>query len=1218
MDPTKEKHYPNPRDGANIFSILLFGYTIPIFKKGMHKTLDVEDLYNPLQGDRCTTLRKRLEKYWNKQLERTKENPKQSPSLLKALLWTFWIEILNLGLLIGISDIVIRITQPYVLGLLLDYYSPETTTSKTEALVYAGIIVSINLSTSFLKSQYLLSASHTGMRARAAVCSLIYKKALKLSQTAVAANPPGKLVNLLSNDVSRFDAASVLIHQIWIGPLSAIVILFLIFQEVGLSGTAGVVIIMGMLPLQGYVGKLTAGYRRKIAMKTDERVRLMDEVVGGIQVIKMYAWENPFAKLIALARLAEIKIIRWASYVRGIFMAISLFSNRFALFFTLVAMVISGQSITAAKVYVFMSYFAILAQTLSGVFVRGMTQIAELLVSIKRLQSFLVNEEFDFCEKIQMNGNTEKIEQKNSIVFEMVSAKWNMDINNPVLNSISLKIPKGKLIGITGPVGCGKSSLLHTILGELYINEGTMSVDGSVSYASQEPWIFSGTIRQNILFGSPYKKSRYNAVVRACALQRDFDQFPDADLTLIGDKGASLSGGQKARVGLARAVYKEKDIYLLDDPLSAVDVHVSKVLYDECINKFLVGKTRILVTHQLHCLGNADRIVILNNGRIVNEGTFSELAEDDDIFAQMLNEGCRTDDDEKENKNIQSEDRPDFKKSISHRSDVSSKDTEEENEQQKKARYIEFQEKTSKGTVSGSLLFKYFSSGMSWYQMFLVLSVLVFAQAAMNFIDWFISYWTAIEEYRNVTISDTESIKNIPTVDWSTETCLYIYGTGVAILFIGSLSRTIVFYKFIMQCCVNLHSMLFNGVIHAPMRFFETNPSGRILNRFSKDVGVIDEGMPRMLLETGRTLLQILGSIVLVLYVNPYSFILLFFLSGIFVFMRRIYLKSSKNIKRLEGRMSSPVFTHLMATLQGLTTVRAFKIQDILEEEFDKHQDYHTSAFYMFISTNSAFGLSLDLFSIVFIGVVTFSLIIFAEDLEMTGGQVGLAISQATLLCQRTQFAVRFTAEITNQLMSVERVLEYKGMEAEKQPLVPKVPSSSWPEKGFIEFQRVNFKYYEGGPVVLENVTFSIKECEKIGIVGRTGAGKSSLISAVLRLAQVEGTIKIDGIDTRDINLDELRSKISVIPQNPVLFSGTLRYNLDPFEEYTDEQLYRALEEVELRDPENIINRLENRVTDRGANYSVGQKQLICLARAILRNAKILLLDEATANVDRQ
>lgn len=473
-----------------------------------------------------------------------------------------------------------------------------------------------------------------------------------------------------------------------------------------------------------------------------------------------------------------------------------------------------------------------------------------------------------------------------------------------------------------------------------------------------------------------------------------------------------------------------------------------------------------------------------------------------------------------------------------------------------------------------------------------------------------------ITNRRNATEDIVEIKSGYDIFNLTRDQCLYIYGSIIASIFLITITRSISFYKLCMRSSQNLHDKMFYSIVNTKMRFFNTNPSGRILNRFSKDIGAVDELLPKVLLDSAQIILSMLGSLILTVSVNPYLLIPVGVIGCFFWFLRIIYLKTSKNIKRLEGITRSPVFTHLNATLQGLTTIRAYGAQDILKDEFDKHQDLHSSAWFMFISSSSAFGFALDVLCFVFTALVTFSFLI-SDDYKLPGGSVGLAITQATALTGLLQWGIRQSAEVANQLMSVERVLEYTQLEGEPQPVIPKTPQDNWPQNGKISFKSTGLRYAETEPLVLKNLNFTIKPKEKIGIVGRTGAGKSSLISAIFLLADVEGKIEIDDINTKDLELQLLRSKVSIIPQDPVLFSGTLRRNLDPFEEYPDNELWRALEEVELKDIA-VTNKLESRVLDRGSNFSVGQRQLICLARAIIRKNKVLMLDEATANVDPQ
>ncbi|XP_050309256.1 ATP-binding cassette sub-family C member 4-like [Anthonomus grandis grandis] len=1239
MDFTKENVNPNPRDKSTPFGILFFTYTFGMFKKGYSKTLQVDDLYNPIKSDRSMLLGDRLERAWNKLYEKDK-NTKKKASLLVALIVAFWPEYTSLGINIVLMSIF-QLVQPLVLGQLLDFFRVGSHLTRTDALWYAGAMSLCTFLLALLNNQYIMNAFHYGMRVRAASCALIYRKALRLSKTALGETASGKIVNLLSNDVSRFDLVTIFIHHMWVSPLTTIIILYFMWVDAGWAGILGIVTVFVVVPIQGYTGKLSAIYRKATALKTDERVRLMDEILSGIQVIKMYAWEKPFAKLIKYARKVELKVITKSSYVRGLYMTFNIFTTRLALFTTLLVVALSNEPITASKVFVIMSYLNIISQTMSQMFVRGISEIAELFVAIKRLEEFMLNDEFSSLALPQ--NNNEYTTHAHLLNLHDLTVKWNARLSDNALENINIVVDRGQLVGVIGPVGSGKSSLLQTILGELELDSGKLDVNGTVSYASQEAWVFAATVRQNILFGSEYDKKKYNDVVKACALERDFQQFPQGDLSIVGDRGASLSGGQKARINLARAIYRDADIYLLDDPLSAVDIHVSKHLYDQCINGYLYNKTRILVTHQVHHLKDADHIIILNNGRIENEGNFKQLSESDNLYAKLLTAEPELTEEPK--LELSKKDRKMSVKSIKSLASAMSElsipeamlaeqddDSEEEREQEIKLK--DLQEESSKGKVKGNLFLKYFFAGGNCCFVLLVSLLYILAQVLAMGVDYYVTFWVKIEEYKltvnsingdnwNITSTNSSQPELIPPPpfyfnvnDWERNTFIYIYGTLVISLFLVALTRSMLFYKLAMLSSQKLHDSIFYSVIRASMRFFDTNPGGRILNRFSKDIGSVDELLPKAILDAAQLILMSVGSIILITIVNPVFLGVVAVIGSISMAFRHVYLKTSKNIKRLEGVMRSPVFTHLNATINGLTTIRAFGAQTILKSEFDKHQDCHTSAWFMFIAASSSFGVYMDLLCVVFTTAITFSFLTFGSGLP--AGDVGLAITQAISLSMMVQWGLRQSAEVANQLMSVERVLEYKELPPEKEPLQPKKPPQNWPQKGAITFDNMGLRYHENGSLVLRNLNLKIDPNEKVGIVGRTGAGKSSLIAALFRLADVEGRIMIDDLDTKDLQLEQLRSKISIIPQDPVLFSGTLRYNLDPFEEYSDDVLYKAIEEVELKDPANIINRLESRVMDRGANYSVGQRQLICLARAIVRRNKILMLDEATANVDPQ
>ncbi|XP_069701973.1 probable multidrug resistance-associated protein lethal(2)03659 isoform X2 [Periplaneta americana] len=1033
----------------------------------------------------------------------------------------------------------------------------------------------------------------------------------------------------------------------------------------------------------------------RTAKRTDERVRFMNEIIVGMQVIKMYAWEKPFAQLVAFARKHEIQAVRIASYTRGILISFDKFITRIAVFVSVVTYILLGYQLTAESVFVIIAYFNIMKQVMTDFFPRAIQVIAECSVSVKRIQKFLLYDEVKSAvisknketsnstdskevgsgDKIEMDtpslhtGNIQNVAVNNvhtkAVKLVNVTAKWAEDLPENTLSNITFELRPGELLAIIGPVGSGKTSLLHAILKELPLTNGSIIVGGSLSYASQEPWLFTGSVRQNILFGQSMNRKRYKEVVRVCALEQDFQMLPYGDKTIVGERGVTLSGGQRARINLARAVYKEADIYLLDDPLSAVDTHVGRHLFEDCLCDFLHSKSIVLVTHQLQYLHTARNIVILNNGAVEAIGTFSELQESGLDFARQLGLDTQTESDE----NNQHYSLKKILRQDSESSQLSSVSGSEP---------VKVSEMRTRGTVSSKVYQSYFAAGGNWLITFLVFGVCVLGQVAIRAGDYWIAYWTNVEELRrnitsisaedsnttnnallhdlsqnatllnelreNSTLVNSEDNKNITSAlfsdlvnnftsattdeisqnDWqlmlTTDTCIYIYvGLLLSIIFL-TMTSIVCFFSMCMRASVRLHNAMFSSISRAKMSFFNNNPSGHILNRFTKDMGSVDESLPLTMMDCVQIGLSLLGVVIVVAIVNVWLMIPTLVMFILFYVLRRYYLSTSRSLKRLDGITKSPVFSHLSASMQGLTTVRAFQAQTMLEKEFDRHQDLHSSVWYVFIASNRAFGLWLDSVCLVYITLVTFSFLILNETYY--GGDVGLAITQATMLTGMLQWGIRQSAEMENQMTSVERVLEYTRVEDE--PPLESLPNSkppmNWPSQGVIIFNKLFVTYAKDDPPVLKNVNFKINSAEKVGIVGRTGAGKTSLITALFRLVDItSGTIEIDGIDVSSIGLHDLRSKISIIPQEPTLFSGTLRSNLDPFNQYSDATLWTTLAEVEMKQVVNDLPAgLSYKVSEGGSNFSVGQRQLLCLARAIIRNNKILVLDEATANVDPQ
>lgn len=1231
MDSTKKYENPSPEIKANVFSKLVFGWVLPLFKYGYSNDLEEKDLYNTTKRDLSQSLGDELEKNWEIEQKNAKQRHKQ-PKLINAIYKTFAKSYSVYGIILFLQAVVLRLTQPLVLAEYINYFDRVSKYSYGEGWAWATGVILMALLNVFIMHVAGLGTQRIGMRCRVACCSLIYRKVLKLNKASLEQTAAGQVVNLLSNDVQRFDFASIYLHYIWIMPIQACIAAFVMYNSVGVAALAGLLAItMQAVPLQGYLSRLQGQLRYKIAKRTDNRVTLMSEITSGIQVIKLYAWEKPFEKMVELARKVEIDIISQTSYIRGFSTALMVFTERATLFITVVTYVLMGYKLSSDKVFSMAQFFNTIQLYMAIFFPLALSMYAEAKISVGRIEEFLSLEE----KKEQ--GAIEEIGKAGQIRMANVKAGWNRNVIVDTLNDINLNIVPGTLTCVVGTVGSGKSSLLQLLLKEMPVHSGKVTLSGTISYASQEPWLFVSTVRNNILFGQEYSKSRYRNIVKVCALERDMDQFPHRDKTMVGERGVSLSGGQRARINLARAIYRDADIYLLDDPLSAVDTHVGKHLFDECIRKYLKGKTRILVTHQLQFLKEADQIVILNNGNVVRIGTFAELS------AKELSH-LKQEEEEQQPEEELANGVP-KKRLMSVTSETS---TNIENEDADEV--PETQELMEKGALNSSNYIEYFRAGSGiCFLIFLVVS-LILAQVSCNAGDLWLTFWTNSEETRqhnealstldnfnNISIDMRFGDQNLTTADdsivfpnenedifnstqnfaYSIESqyfYIYIY-TGLIIMSILLTTlRSIIFVNICMTASRNLHNNMFKHILLATMRFFDTNPSGRILNRFSKDMGAVDELLPRAMLEAIQIFMVMSGILIMVFIVSPIMIVPAVFLAGAFYFIRKIYLATAQDVKRLEGITRAPVFSHVSASIAGLSTVRSCKAELMISKEFDTLQDKHTSSWFLFIAASEAFGFYLDIVSVLFLVVLTLRFLLY-DDGNTYSGDVGLVISQSLILTGMLQYGMRQTAEVASQMTSVERVLQYTKLDKEGpfESSPTKRPHRDWPHSGKISFKNVNLRYVPSDPPVLKNLNIEIAPGEKVGIVGRTGAGKSSLISAIFRLAPFDGIVSIDEIDSKSIGLIDLRSHISIIPQEPVLFSATVRHNLDPLQKSNDDQIWKALEDVGLKD---AVDKLDQYVSEGGTNFSVGQRQLMCLARAILRDNKVLVMDEATANVD--
>ncbi|XP_036147849.1 multidrug resistance-associated protein 4 [Monomorium pharaonis] len=1300
MDKNTNNMKENPRETANIFSILFFWWMRELFVTGAKRDLEESDIYRPLKADESEKLTNYLEKYWNRELDKLrtleytvgKDRQKvplkrnARPRLYKAIFNAFWLPYFIIGIYQFIQCCIL-LAVPIFQGWITDYFARDPTRRNkvelNDVLIYIACLTLCTIISVLIKNQSILLSQQFGMRIRIACSSLLYRKLLRLNIASINQIGPGQIINLLSNDVTRFDQLTQFLNFIWIMPFQITIVGYLMWQKIGFSTVVGIgSLSFTVLLVQVSFGILSRKLRAMIAPLTDRRMQLMSELVAGIQVVKMYAWEKSFSKIISVISELEINKIKFSLYVHAAYLATIAFIERLSLYFTLITFVLTGNNLTADVVYEVAIFFNILQLTAAVYFPLALIMMGETMVSINRLEDFLLMEEVNVGHsnkdsQIQSQksndatnpeNQTDKYISKNGSIrlsesqelsdlpvcvkFQCVSANWISGKLPPTLCNISLISKPGQLCAVIGAVGSGKSSILHILLNELNPGAGSVTIiqDSSkniiqgnlsngyftsnpnlrISYSSQEPWLFGSTVRDNILFGQPYDKARYTQVTNVCALTKDFRQFPQGDMTMVDDRGVSLSGGQRARINLARAIYKQADLYLLDDPLSAVDTRVARQLYSKCITDYLYGKTRILVTHQLQFLKRVDHIVVLDRGFVKMQGSYNELIQSNNDFIEMMN-----------NFNYEAQRREEKIKRASEMSirnislmrrasglSTANSTTDSVINDSDYVENIPEGEMMAHGRISGRVYKEYFHHGGNYFILLMLLLSFVISQIAIIGNDYWLSYWTNLEDIRRINnvsevkqyanMYDDNFLKSIFTLNpdglLSTVDAIYIYTFCIACIAIAFF-RNFLYVKICMNSSCNLHNIMFSNLLQARMSFFNANPSGRILNRFSKDMGTMDETLPKVMLESFQLICTLCGVMIMEVILNPWMLIIIMVLIILFFFTTKFYLSIAQNVKRLEGVTKSPIFLHVNTTVNGLSTIRSSGavIEKMMRQQFDVLQDRHSGAWYLFLTCSSAIAVFVNLMMCLFIAIVCYSLVLLNETGNIEASKAGLAISQSLILIGCLQYSIKQSIETMSLMTSVERILQYTNLPKEEPVTSNDPPPATWPSIGQLSLTNVSMNYHKDDPPVLKNLNVTIEPGWKVGVVGRTGAGKSSLISALFRLFNegLEGEIKIDGRDTSTVGLSELRGKISIIPQEPVLFSGSLRYNLDPFNQFDDIKLWEVLRQVELNDVT-----LDNDVFYSGHNFSVGQRQLICLARAILRNNRLLVLDEATANID--
>uniref|UniRef100_A0A8B9TSD4 Multidrug resistance-associated protein 1 n=1 Tax=Anas platyrhynchos TaxID=8839 RepID=A0A8B9TSD4_ANAPL len=1070
--------------------------------------------------------------------------------LMKALGKTFWKNLL-LSVAFKLVHDGLVFVSPQLLKLLIAFVSDE------EAFAWQGYLYSILLFlTALIQSlclqQYFHLCFHLGTNVRASLIAAIYKKALTMSSATRKESTVGETVNLMSADAQRFMDMANFIHQLWSSPLQIILSIVFLWGELGPSVLAGIAVMVLLIPINGFLVAKAKGIQVRNMKNKDERMKIMGEVLNGIKILKLFAWEPSFEKRINEIRARELKDLLNFTYLQSI----SIFVFTCAPFlvslasFAVYVLVDPNNVLDAQKAFTAISLFNVLRFPMS---------MLPLVLSSLVQVSWVWGRVGVFA----LAGS--------AVRFSDATFSWD----------VTLDIKPGSLVAVVGAVGSGKSSLVSAMLGEMENIKGHINIQGSLAYVPQQAWIQNATLKDNILFGSELDEARYQQVIKACALLPDLELLPAGDQTEIGEKGINLSGGQKQRVSLARAVYSNADIYVLDDPLSAVDAHVGKYLFENVLGPkgLLQKKTRILVTHGISFLPQVDNIVVLVAGAVSEHGSYSTLLANRGAFAQFLN-SYGNHEEEAAEKNTTG----------TGNSTGQVKGLCEEPPKKVKGQQLIEKEAVETGKVKFSMYLRYLRA-VGWGYSFWVAMGYVAQYVAYVGTNLWLSAWTDdAERYQNQTYPVQQRDLRIG-----------VFGAlGVSQGECGDTGSA------------HLSDVrLLSNILRVPMSFFDTTPTGRIVNRFAKDIFTVDETIPMSFRSWLSCFMAIISTLLMISLATPFFTIIVLCPS-----FQRYYISTSRQLRRLDSVTRSPIYSHFGETVSGLSVIRAYGHQERFLKQNESTMDINQKSVYSWIVSNRWLAIRLE-----FVGslVVFFSaLLAVISKGTLDGGIVGLSISSALNVTQTLNWLVRMSSELETNIVAVERVHEYTKVKREAAWVTEKRPPQGWPSKGEIQFIDYKVRYRPELELVLHGITCNIGSTEKVGVVGRTGAGKSSLTNCLFRVLEAAGgKIVIDGVDIATIGLHDLRQNLTIIPQDPVLFTGTLRMNLDPFDQYTDEEVWKALELAHLKTyVQELPERLQHLVSEGGENLSVGQRQLVCLARALLRKAKILILDEATAAVD--
>ncbi|XP_048355473.1 ATP-binding cassette sub-family C member 9 isoform X9 [Sphaerodactylus townsendi] len=1142
---------------------------------------------------------------------------------------------------------------------------------KTAYVLAILLFLALILQRTFLQASYYV-AIETGINLRGALLAMIYNKILRLSTSNLSMGEMtlGQINNLVAIETNQLMWFLFLCPNLWAMPVQIIMGVILLYHLLGKSALVGAAVIVLLAPIQYFIATKLAEAQKSTLDYSTERLKKTNEILKGIKLLKLYAWEHIFCRSVEDTRMKELTSLK----TFALYTSLSIFMNAAIPIAAVLATFVTHtyteeKPPSPAQAFASLSLFHILVTPLF--LLSTVVRFAvKAVISVQKLNEFLISDEigddswrngdsslmYESCKKhtgldpLQLSSHAEQVEHPKAInrkhpirqqldgceptlrvpirhididdyAIKVTNGYFSWGSGLATLSNINIRIPTGQMTMIVGQVGCGKSSLLLAILGEMQSLDGKVHWSRSryaVAYAAQKPWLLNATVEENITFGSPFNKQRYKAVTDACSLQPDIDLLPFGDQTEIGERGINLSGGQRQRICVARALYQNTSLVFLDDPFSALDIHLSDHLMQEGILKFLKDdkRTLVLVTHKLQYLPHADWIIAMKDGTVLREGTLKDIQNNDvELYEhwktlmnrqdQELEKDMEADQTTLERKTLRRAMYP--RESKAQLEDEDEEEEEEEEEDDSMSTVMRLRTKMPWKTC-----WRYLTSGG-----FLLLLMMIISKLLKHSVIVAIDYWLAQWTSRNQNQTQTQTFCSVDGSIEDSKNCYIavfsaLSAAGIVLCLVTSLS---VEWMGLMAA-KNLHHNLLNKIILGPIRFFDTTPLGLILNRFSADTNIIDQHIPPTLESLTRSTLLCLSAIGMISYATPFFLLALMPIGIAFYFIQKYFRVASKDLQELDDSTQLPLLCHFSETAEGLTTIRAFRHEARFKQRMLELTDTNNIAYLFLSAANRWLEVRTDYLG-AFI-VLTAAVASIAEG--PTSGLMGLGLLYALTITNYLNWVVRNLADLEVQMGAVKKVNSFLNMESENYEgtmELSQVPKD-WPQEGEIKIDNLCVRYENNLKPVLKHVKAYIKPGQKVGICGRTGSGKSSLSLAFFRMVDIfDGKIVIDGIDISKLPLHTLRSRLSIILQDPVLFSGSIRFNLDPECKCTDDTLWEALEIAQLKNMvKSLPGGLDAVVTEGGENFSVGQRQLFCLARAFVRRSSILIMDEATASID--